>query len=91
MMAAARWIRRDNPRAARAFRDTVLRAAVRLGLHPEIGVRRPDLAPDAYRVFILTGFPYVLVYNAERRPPIIARVLHGARDLQNALRDLQWP
>jgi toxin ParE1/3/4 len=63
-------------------------AAGRIGDHPDIGVSRPTLARPPYRFLPLTGFPYVLVYNAARRPPLIARVLHGARDLPEALADL---
>jgi len=36
----------------------------------------------------MPGFPYVMIYDCERRPPIIIRVLHGARDLAGLLRDL---
>jgi len=36
----------------------------------------------------LTGFPYVIVYDAGRRPPAIVRILHGARDLPEILRGL---
>jgi len=82
-----RWIQPDNPAAARALREAVATAAGRLGDHPDIGVGRPTLARAPYRFLPLTGLPYVLVYNAERRPPPIARVLHGARDLPEALGD----
>jgi len=41
--------------------------------------RRIAAAP--YRFWFLTGFRYVIVYHAERRPPLILRVLHGSRDL----------
>jgi toxin ParE1/3/4 len=64
------------------------RAAERIGLHPQLGVSRPDIARDPYRFLALSGFPYVVVYNAERRPPLIVRVVHGARDLPDLLRDL---
>jgi toxin ParE1/3/4 len=60
---------------------------VRIDLHPEIGVRRVDLAPDPYRVLFRAGFNYLMIYNAEYRPPLIARSIHGARDLRNVLRD----
>jgi toxin ParE1/3/4 len=36
----------------------------------------------------LTGFPYVIVYTAARNPPLIVRILHGARDLPEILRGL---
>jgi toxin ParE1/3/4 len=82
-----RWIQQDNPAAARALREAAAVAAGRIGDHPDIGVSRPTLARAPYRFLPLTGFPYVLVCNAARRPPLIARVLHGARELPEALGD----
>ncbi len=81
MLSAARWIADDNPTAARAFRQAVERVATLIGEHPRVGHMRPELAGAAYRFLGLTGFPYIVVYNAERQPPLILRVLHGARDL----------
>jgi len=62
--------------------------AERIGEHPRIGSLRPDLAREPYRFVILAGFSYVIVYNADRRPPLIARILHCARDLPEVLRGL---
>ena len=45
-----------------------------------------DLAGEPYRFLALTGFSYVIVYNADRTPPLILRILHGARDLPELLR-----
>ena len=88
VLAAIRWIARDDPGAARAFRDAVGRAARMIGTHVEVGVVRPDLTDESVRFFPLTGFPYVIVYKASRDPPLILRVLHGARDLPEILRTL---
>jgi plasmid stabilization system protein ParE len=63
-------------------------AAVRIGTHPQIGVAQPALAPDEVRFLVLADFQFVLVYRATATPPRILRVLHGARDLQGALRDM---
>jgi len=87
LLAAVQWIAKDNPAAARALRDAVAEAARRIGEYPEIGRLRPDIADAPYRFVTLTGFPYVIVYNSERQPPLILRVLHGARDLPELLRD----
>ncbi len=59
-----------------------------VGAHSHFGVARPDLVDAPYRFVMLTGFPYVIVYNADRRPPLIVRILHGGRDLPDLLRDL---
>lgn len=88
LLAAIRWIAQDNPAAARALRDAVAHAAHRIGAHPLAGAQRPELADPPYRFVSLTGFPYILVYNSERRPPLIVRILHGARDLPALLGDL---
>jgi toxin ParE1/3/4 len=85
---AARWITNDNPAAARAFRESVARAAKTVGEHPYIGHLRPEIVEAPYRYLPLTGFPYVIIYNAARSPPRIVRILHGARDLPELLRDL---
>ncbi len=29
----------------------------------------------------MAGFPYLMVDNADRKPPVVLRVLHMARDL----------
>jgi len=88
LLQAVRWIQQDNPATARALHDAVAVAARRIGDHPDIGVSRPTLARAPYRFLPLTGFPYVLVDNAERYPQLVARVLPGARDLPEALGDL---
>jgi toxin ParE1/3/4 len=89
LLAAVSWIAKDNPAAARALRVSIAKAAERIAEHPRTGVERHELAEAPYRFLILTGFPYVVVYNAERRPPLIVRILHGARDLPEVLRSQQ--
>ena len=42
---------------------------------------RLELAPAQYRFWSLRGFPYLLVYDAEGKPPIILRFVHQSRDL----------
>ena len=63
-------------------------AALRIGTYPQIGVTRPALAPEDVRFLVLPDFQFVIVYRATATPPRILRVLHGARDLQDALRDM---
>ncbi|MGB6553712.1 MAG: type II toxin-antitoxin system RelE/ParE family toxin [Candidatus Binataceae bacterium] len=86
LLAAVHWIARDNPPAARALRNAVANAAKSIARHVHIGSARPDLADDHYRFLSLTGYPYVIVYNADRTPPLIVRILHGARDLPEELK-----
>lgn len=86
---AAGWIARDNPIAAGAFLDAIDRAARLIGDHPGIGAVRSELARAEYRFLPLTGFPYIVAYTMRRERPVIARVIHTARDLPRVLRDLQ--
>lgn len=86
LLDAVRWIAKENPAAARALRDGVVRAAEHIGEHVHVGNLRPDLAGAPYRFVTLTGFPCVILYNADRKPPLIVRILHGARDLPEILR-----
>jgi plasmid stabilization system protein ParE len=88
LLAAAHWIAKENPSAAVALRDAVVAAVARIGKHPWIGALRPELAPQSIRFLVVSGFPCVIVYDADQEPPLILRVLHGARELPELLRDL---
>lgn len=79
----------ESPKAARAFRETVEAAALRLGEHPRSAPQRADLAPEPWRFAKVGAFPYFLVYRPDRTPPLIVRVIHQRRDLENELRDLR--
>jgi len=83
-LAATRWIEKDNPTAALGLRNSIRQAAERIGRHPDVGRLRPEVTVKSYRFLPLTGFPYVIVYDPRRTPPLIARILHGARDLSDA-------
>ena len=52
------------------------------------GRERTDLALPPTRFLTLTGFPYIIVYDAALKPPVILRFLHGARDLPELLEEL---
>jgi len=64
--------------------------SARLQKHRESGAKENlfVIAPDEVRFLVLADFQFVLVYRATATPPRILRVLHGARDLQGALRDM---
>ena len=85
LASAVRWIAKDNQTAARGLRDAISAAAERIGAHPQIGVVRLDVADEPMRFLSLAGYPYVVVYNADLTPPLILRVLHGARDIPSIL------
>ena len=81
------WIASENPVAARGFRAALDRLADTIGEHPNSGALKPHLASPPIRFFPLRGYPYVAVYTPDRHPPLIVRVLHGARDLPEVLRE----
>lgn len=87
-LEAIRWIARDNPTSAKALKNAVQQAARNLGNHPLSGYERIDLASPPVRFLTLTGFPYIIVYDAALNPPVILRFLHGARDLPDILMEL---
>ena len=77
----------EHSGAARKLRHALDAAARNIGRHPEIGRREPTLAPERYRFWQVTGFPYVIIYASDTDPPSIARVVHMARDLSALLAD----
>lgn len=89
MADAARWISGDSPSAARRFRVAVTDFARLLGEHPRVGTSCPELADEPLRFALVASFPYVVLYDPTAEPPLILRVLHGARDLPEVLRDFR--
>ncbi len=91
LRAALTWIGSDNLQKARALRDAVGVAAVRLGERPLLGRRVPNLLPEPYRFLSLTRFQLVLVYNAGMVPLRILRILDTARDFAPLLAPIADP
>jgi len=88
---ALAWIARDDEAAARAMLQATVRSARRIVGRPMLGRVRPELLPAPYRFWRVAGFPYLMVYNADRRPPVVLRVLHMARDFPPLLEGLSGP
>ena len=72
---ALAWIARDNEAAAQAMLQATLQSTRRIGARPLLGRSRPELAPPPYRFWRIANFPYLIVYNAARTPPLVLRVL----------------
>lgn len=89
IIKAYQWILKDDPSAAQAFRRSLERLAWQLGAFPRCGRERLDWLPSPYRFFALSGFRYWVVYNPNPVPPVVLRVLHGARDLSNLLEGME--
>ena len=86
---AAAWIAADNPAAAEGLLRATLRAAELVATKPSIARIRLDLAPARFRFWSLRGYPYLLVFDIERTPPVVTRFVHQARDLPVLLNDLE--
>ena len=86
ILAITEWAAGENPVAARGFRVALDTLAETIGEHPPIGALKPQLASPPIRFLSIRGYPYVLVYTPDRGPPLIVRVLHGPRNLPDALR-----
>ena len=78
---AVTWLARENATAADGPREAALRSMRRIVARPLLGRLRPALAPPPYRFWRIANFPYLIVDNAARRPPLLLRVLHMSRDL----------
>ncbi len=77
------YIAADSIKAARRVRLKIFDACQKIAGNPGIGHRREDLA-DKPVLFRPVG-SYLIVYNPERKPVEIIRVVHGARDVPSLL------
>jgi addiction module RelE/StbE family toxin len=72
-----RYIRRDNPRAARDVAKAVYDGCHSLTRFPNRG--RPGVEPGA-RELVFAPLPYVAVYRVRESVIEIMRIRHGAQD-----------
>lgn len=86
---AAAWIARDSLAAARNLRAAVDDALKIIGEYPDAGTIRPDVAQPPLRLWRVRGFPYLMIYRPVSPRPRVIRIVHGARDLPDVLRDLE--
>lgn len=77
LRAAHRYIKADNPAAARKVIERLEMAVERLATHPAMGRlgRRP-----ATRELVVPGVPYVVVYRVGDGEVQILRVYHTSRN-----------
>jgi len=78
------YIAEDNPKSALALYETFLKQFESLSLFPEMGKLREEFNP------VVRSLPvgnYIIFFDG-KHPVEIIRVLHGARDLAEALEDL---
>src|SRR5690349_11865196 len=78
------YIALDNPAAAEKVFRAVVATAGRLTTFPDMG--HVGRLPDT-REFLVTGLPYLIVYQVAAETVTVLAVFHGARDLAGALVD----
>jgi plasmid stabilization system protein ParE len=76
--------RESGPERAAAVLDDLLRAAEKLGRHPDIGHLRTDLTDEPVRFWAVHGC--LLIYRSEVRPIELIHVVSGSRDVEAILR-----
>jgi toxin ParE1/3/4 len=80
------FINQDNPEAADGVEDSVLRACDFLAGSPLAGRVRKDLTSLPLRFSVVQPYSmYLIVYDPEKKPLQIIRILHGARNLPSVL------
>ena len=76
-LAAITYIRRDNPEAARQFRQRAGQILRRLGQFPDSGRVIPEFPELPYREIIIA--PYRFFYRPEQNTVWVVGVWHGAQ------------
>jgi antitoxin ParD1/3/4 len=80
------FIAQDNPEAADRVEAAVFRACDLLCDSPRAGRTRKDLTGLPLRFWVVHPYPnYLIVYDPDKKPLLIVRILHGARDLPAVL------
>jgi len=75
-------IAQDSARAADHLLDLIADRILQLGVFPDSGPRRPDIAADARA---LTVGNYLILYRSKPEKIEILRIVHGARDVTTLL------
>lgn len=77
------WVAERNEKAADRIQDDIAER-LRLTLDfPDAGALAPEAGPDARRLVVK---PYIVLYSAESGGVRVVRVVHGRRDLAQAIR-----
>ncbi|WP_415199826.1 type II toxin-antitoxin system RelE/ParE family toxin [Silvibacterium sp.] len=81
------YIARENIEAADRVEAAIYDACEFVAANPMAGGVRTELTGLPLRFWGIPGFPsYLLVYSPHRKPLLILRVLHGARDLRREVK-----
>lgn len=81
------FIAQDNPQAADRVEEEIFRACDLLGRSPYAGQIRENLTSLPVRFWVVSRYPsYLIVYDPEKEPVQILRVIHAARNLPSVLK-----
>jgi plasmid stabilization system protein ParE len=81
------FIAADNPSAADRVEAAIFRACDLLAESPLAGRIRPELTALPLRFWVVQPYTtYLIVYDAEKDPLQVIRILHAARDVPDVLR-----
>lgn len=78
------YIAQDNPRAADRVELKLHQAMQLLSEFPRMGHTRADVDDSRYRFWSV--YDYLIVYQHNRTPIEVIRVINGRRDIPNILR-----
>lgn len=78
------YIAERNPAAAVGFALRLTERLSLIGSMPEIGAHRNDIAAGLRSY---THGNYLILYRIESRTAVVARVVHGARDVSRLIED----
>jgi toxin ParE1/3/4 len=81
----AAYIARDSIRYASKIVDRIIAAAERAASFPNSGRAVPELSDEKIREMIV--YNYRIIYRIVTNEIYIAAIIHGARDLEKAMRD----
>jgi len=80
------FIAQDKPAAADRVEEAVLRACDFLADSPMAGRVRKELTSRPVRFWVVQPYSnYLIVYDPEKKPLQVIRILHNARDLVSLL------
>jgi plasmid stabilization system protein ParE len=80
------FIAEDNPPAADRVEEAIFRACDFLADSPLAGRMRKDLTPLPVRFWVVQPYThYLIVYDSEKNPLQVIRILHTSRDLPSVL------
>ncbi len=83
------FVAQDNPPAANRLEEAVFRACNFLVGRPLAGRTRKEVTPHPVRFWVVQPYSnYLIVYDPEKKPLRIIRILHNARDLLSVLNEL---